>query len=103
MRFLLAFAILTLLLGGCVPEIAVKPDFATSALKPTGDIPPEFAAFNNYRSGVNPLLAKQMCATPYLLQVEQTAAAVPGTLVVATGQCQIYAPFLDDPNEQVAP
>jgi hypothetical protein len=98
MRFPLAFAIPLLLLGGCVPEIAVKPDFATSALQPTGDIPPEFAAFNNYQSGVNPLLAKQICATPYIPQVVQTAAAVPGTLVAATGRCQNYAPFVYDPN-----
>jgi hypothetical protein len=93
MRFLPALILLVGLFGGCTPEIAVKPDFATSALKPTGDIPPEFAEFNNYRSGVNPLLAEQICATPYTPQVEQTAAAVPGTLVVATGQCKTYTPW----------
>jgi hypothetical protein len=103
MRSLLAFALIMLLLGGCTPEIAVKPDFGTSALKPTGSIPPEFAAFNNYQPGVNPLLAGQICATPYVLQVEQTAPAVPGTLVVATGQCQFYAPFFANPNRQPEP
>jgi hypothetical protein len=103
MRILLFPTLLIVLLGGCTPEIAVKPDYATSALKPTGDIPPEFAAFNNYRSGINPLLAKQICATPYILQVEQTAAAVPGTLVTATGQCQTYAPFLGNPHQPAGP
>jgi hypothetical protein len=100
MRSPLAFAILVVLLGGCVPEIPVKPQFGTSALRPEGNIPPEFAAFNNYQAGVNPLLAGQVCTTPYILEVERTAPAVPGELVTATGRCQTYAPFLFDPNQQ---
>jgi hypothetical protein len=98
MRSLLALTLLFELLGGCTPDVPVKPDFATSALKPTGNIPPEFAAFNNYQLGVNRLLARQICATPYVPQVEQTAAAVPGTLITATGQCQTYVPSLVDSN-----
>jgi hypothetical protein len=94
MRPALAFALLALLVGGCAPEIPVKPDFGTSALRPTGNIPPEFAAFNSFDSAVNPLLAGQMCATPYIPQIEETAPAVPGELVVARGLCQTYAPFL---------
>jgi hypothetical protein len=92
MRSVFALTLLIGLLGGCTPEIPVKPDFATTALKPTGNIPPEFSGFNNYQPGVNPLLDRQMCATPYVLQVEQMAAAVPGTIVTATGQCQTYFP-----------
>jgi hypothetical protein len=100
MRSLFALAFLSAL-GGCIPEIPAKPDFGTSALKPTGNIPTEFAEFNNYGPGVNPLLAQQMCATPYILQVQHTAEAVPGTLVAAIGQCQTYAPFLPDPSTPV--
>ena len=103
MRSLLAFASFAVLLGGCVPEIAVKPDFSTSALQPTGHIPPEFAAFNNYDTAVNPLLAGQMCATPYIRQVEHTAQAVPGTLVTARGQCQFYAPFYQNSSQTGGP
>jgi hypothetical protein len=89
------FAIVLLVLAGCTPEIPVKPDFGTSGLRPTGNIPPEFAAFNNFDAGVNPLLAGQICATPYIRQVERMAQAVPGTLVAARGQCAFYAPFVD--------
>ena len=97
MRSLFVLALLSAV-AGCIPAIPAKPDFGTSALQPTGNIPTEFAEFNNYGPGVNPLLAKQMCATPYILQVENTAEAVPGTLVAATGQCRTYAPFFPDPN-----
>jgi len=103
MRSHFAYALFLVLLGGCVTEIPVKPDFGTSGLQPTGNIPPEFAAFNNYDAGLNPLLAAQMCATPYIPQVKQTAQAVPGTLVVATGWCEYYAPFFDVWNQQSPP
>jgi hypothetical protein len=94
MRSLLAFALLPVLLGGCVPEIPVKPDFGTSALQPAVNIPPEFAGFNNYDPTVNPLLARQLCATPYVVQIEEMAPAVPGTLDVAREQCRTYAASL---------
>jgi hypothetical protein len=93
MRQRIAFAFLLLLLSGCVGEMPVRPEFGTSALKPTANIPPEFATFNNYNPGVNPLLANQICATPYIPEVTHTAPAVPGELVVATGRCEPYAPF----------
>jgi len=103
MRSLHAFALVPLLLGGCVPEIAVKPDFGTSAMQATGNIPPEFAAFNNFDGAVNPLLAGQICATPYTRQVEHTAPAVPGTLITARGLCQTYAPFFDNTSQPGGP
>jgi hypothetical protein len=103
MRSLLAFALLPVLLGGCTPAIPVKPDFSVSALRPTGNIPSEFAAFNNYDAAVNPLLVGQMCVTSYIPQVEHTAQAVPGTLVAARGECRIYAPFFDNSNRQSGP
>src|SRR4051794_4798782 len=69
MRALLIIAVLSVglpgVLPGCTPFIPMKDDFGTSALAPVGDIPPEFAEFNAYNPGVNPLLAYQLCATPY--------------------------------------
>ncbi len=103
MRSLLAFALFPVLLGGCTPEIPVKPDFGTSALLPTANIPPEFAAFNNFDGAINPLLAGQLCATPYVRQIEATTPAVPGMLVTMRAQCQNYAPSLDNSNRQGGP
>jgi hypothetical protein len=94
MRTLPALALTVLLVAGCTPYIPVKDAFGTSALKPTGTIPPEFAEFNNYNPQINPLLADQICATPYVLQVKQSAEAAPGEIVTATGRCQTYAPAL---------
>jgi hypothetical protein len=92
MRPLLAAVLCLALLGGCLPEIPVKPQFGTSGLLPTGNIPPEFAAFNNYGPGTNRLLTTQMCVTPYVVEVVKTAPAVPGELVTATGRCEMYVP-----------
>lgn len=91
MRSFPALFLICLLAAGCTPYIPVKDDFATSALTPAGPIPPEFAEFNNYTPQVNPLLAEQICATPYQLQVQQSAEAAPGKIVAATGRCQTYA------------
>src|SRR6516165_10593751 len=44
--FLLAFP--AALLWGCTPFIPIRDVLGTSALKPTGNIPPEFAEFNNF-------------------------------------------------------
>jgi hypothetical protein len=90
MRTLPALALISLLVAGCTPYIPVKDAFGTSALRPTGTIPPEFAEFNNYNPQVNALLADQICATPYRLQVLQTAEAAPGEIVAATGRCETY-------------
>jgi len=99
MRPLLAFAVLVATLAGCTPEIPVKPQFGTSASKPIGAIPPEFAAFDNYNPAISALLADQICATPYVLEVEKTTPAVPGAIVAATGRCRTYAPFFTSSNE----
>jgi hypothetical protein len=103
MRQVFALVSLFVLLGGCVPEIPVRPEFGVSALNPVGNIPPEFAAFNNYEPGTNRLLANQICATPYILEVEHTARAVPGEIIGATGRCETYALQLADPNAPAAP
>jgi hypothetical protein len=94
MRTLPVFALTCLLIAGCTPYIPVRSEFSTSALKPTGTIPPEFAEFNRYDPQVNPLLADQICATPYELQVLRSAEGAPGDIVAASGRCQIYATAL---------
>jgi hypothetical protein len=94
MRTFPALSLICLLIAGCTPYIPVKDAFGTSALRPTGTIPPEFAAFNNYNPQVDPLLADQICATPYELQVQRSAEAAPGEIVAASGRCQTYATAL---------
>jgi hypothetical protein len=78
------------LAGGCTPYIPVEDAFGTSALKPTGNIPPEFAEFNNYDPEVNALLADQTCATPYILLKEKSLRAAPGELITETIRCRPY-------------
>ncbi|MGH7030467.1 MAG: hypothetical protein ACREE9_20995 [Stellaceae bacterium] len=90
MRSLPALAVIVLLIAGCTPYIPVKDAFGVSAQQPVGTIPPEFAEFNNYNPRVALLLANQICATPYELQVEKSLPAAPGEIVSATGRCQTY-------------
>jgi hypothetical protein len=93
MRALLAIALLPAIVAGCTPYIPVKDDFATSALAPAGDIPPEYAEFNVYDPGVNRLLAAQLCATPYQPLEEKVLGASPGRLVQARGRCETHTPL----------
>jgi hypothetical protein len=93
MRLILVVALFPAAVAACTPAIPVKPDFGTSALKPTENIPPEFVEFNNYDPAVNTLLADQMCATPYILDTERTRDAVPGQTVAAKGRCETHIPF----------
>ena len=74
----------------CTPFIPVKDDFGTSATAPAGDAPPEFAEFNAYNPGVNPLLADQLCATPYEPLDEKNVAASGGRIVQAKGRCATH-------------
>ena len=82
------------LIAGCTPFIPVKDDFGTSALLPAGDIPPEFAEFNSYQATANPILADQLCATPYQVLEEKTVGATPGKLLAARARCQTHIPIL---------
>lgn len=96
MRALLALALLSaavVLPMGCTPYIPVKDDFATSALVPVGDIPPEFAEFNVFDPAVNNLLADQVCATSYQPLEATTLGASSGRLVNARGRCRPHVPF----------
>jgi hypothetical protein len=75
------------LVTGCTPFIAERLDFGTTAAVPKGDIPPEYAGFNNYDPAVNPVLADQICATYYQPRTVSTSDSTPGQLVYATGTC----------------
>src|SRR6516162_303830 len=91
------------LAGGCTPYIPVEDAFTTSALKPTGNIPPEFAEFNNYDPEVNNLLADQVCATPYIPLQEKSLRAAPGELIAETGRCRPYVVSIHNLEEVFLP
>ena len=96
MRALLYFALLSAALAlptGCTPYIPIKDDFGTSALAPTGDIPPEFAEFNNFNPAANVLLEDQVCATSYESLEAKTLGASSGKLVDARGRCRAHIPI----------
>jgi hypothetical protein len=90
----------TSLTAGCTPNIPVKDAFGVSALRPVGNIPPEFAEFNNYDPSVNALLADQTCPTPYTPLTDKSLRASPGELIAGTGRCERYQPWF---NELVDP
>ena len=94
MRALFALMLLTFVLPGCTPYIAMKDDFGTSALAPTSDIPPEFAEFNAYDPAVNNLVSNQICATVYEPIEERGVGAVPGSMIQARGRCRQHTPLL---------
>ena len=96
MRLIFALLLLPPLLGGCTPYLPLKTDFGTSAAVVKGDIPPEYAAFNNYDATLNPLLADQICATRYQPNDVAVASASPGQLVTAHGICARHLPLIGD-------
>jgi hypothetical protein len=95
MRTCLTLALFSLLIVGCTPDIPIKDAFEVTGQSPVGNIPPEFADFNNYNPQVALLLAEQLCVTPYELQVEKSLEAAPGQIAVARGRCETYAPPLN--------
>ena len=94
MRLLFALVLVSPLVVGCTPYIPMKTDFGTSAAVPKADIPPEYADFNAYDPNVNPVLAQQICATPYQPGDVMIAAASPGELVTAHGTCATHRPII---------
>lgn len=96
MRKLAALAALSVLAAGCLPTIPYRADFGTSALTPAGDTPSEFAQFNAYDPSVGPLVADQLCATPYAAAEQKTLEARPGEIVQTRGRCQLHRPFVGD-------
>src|SRR5271165_4950358 len=101
MRIFSALIALCLLAAGCTPTIPVKDEFGVSALRTNEEIPPEFAAFNRYDWRVNPLLADQMCATPFQTQAIRALAAVPGEILADQARCQTYRPVFWFHGQQV--
>ena len=91
------------LLGACTPFIPIKDDFGTSTVKPTGNIPPEFAEFNRYDPRVNAVVSDQMCATPYILNTEKSLRATPGEFIAWNGRCEQYEIRLDNLAEHFSP
>jgi hypothetical protein len=93
MRISLALVLLCLCIAGCTPYIPIKDQFGVSALRATGEIPPEFASFNRYDPRVNPLMAEQMCTTPYDVEVIKALEAVPGEMLAMQTRCETYQPW----------
>ena len=85
------------------PLYSVEDAFTTSALKPTGNIPPEFAEFNNYDPEVNGLLADQVCATPHIPLQEKSLRAAPGELIAETGRCRPHVVSIHNLEEVFLP
>ncbi len=99
MRATHAFLILATaaaLLGGCANPIPVRRDIGVSALQKKGEIPPEFALFNNFDPRVAALLAGQLCATPYRVLEQKTMPMEPGELIAWRIKCEPYRMPLDD-------
>lgn len=96
MRRLLALALLPALLGGCADRIPVKADFGTTALKPSGPMPPEFVEFNNYDPRINALLSDQLCTTRRVVLTQKIHRAEPGELATWRGPCERYRVTLID-------
>lgn len=96
MRACWGLGILLAGIAGCTPSIPVRDSFGTSALVRDGDVPPEFAEFNAYDPTVNPLLADQICATPYQPIEQKSVDGTPGRIVQARGRCHTHVPFLGD-------
>jgi hypothetical protein len=103
MRLSFALLLSIAFLSACTPFIPIVDTFTTSAAKPTGNIPPEFLAFNNYNSQVNAEINDQMCATPYILNSEKSLRATPGEFITWNGRCEQYQIRLDNLAEHFTP
>lgn len=107
MRYSSTLGLISVLLanlaGACTPYIPVEDAFTTSALKPTGNIPPEFVEFNSYDPEVSALLADQVCATPYIPLQERSLRAAPGELIAKTSRCRPYVVSIHNLEEVFLP
>ncbi len=103
MRLFLVLALPAVLSAACTPFIPVKDAFGTSALKPTGNIPPEFVTFNNYDPQVNALVSERMCATPYIPDTEKSLRATPGEFISWSGRCERYQVWFANSAERSTP
>ena len=103
MRLFFVLALPAVLSTACTPFIPIKDAFGTSALKPTGNIPPEFAEFNRYDPLANAVVSDQMCAMPYILDAEKSLRATPGEFIAWSGRCEQYQIRLDNLAEHFSP
>jgi hypothetical protein len=103
MRLFLITALPAMLSWACTPFIPVRGDFGTSAVKATGNIPPEFAEFNNYDPQANAVVSEQICATPYILDTEKSLRATPGEFIAWRGRCEQYEIRLDNLAQHFTP
>ncbi|MBO0736157.1 MAG: hypothetical protein J2P48_06265 [Alphaproteobacteria bacterium] len=103
MRLFCCLALAAALLGGCTSYIPVDDSFGTSALRATGNIPPEFLEFNRYDPQVNAVLAYQSCATPYIPLTEKSLRGSPGEIIAWNGRCEPYEIRLDNLAEHFSP
>jgi hypothetical protein len=103
MRFLLVLALAPALLAGCVDRIPYKDDFGVSALRPVGNIPPEFVRFNNYDPRDNALLAGQICATRDIPLEEKSLPAAPGEMLAWRLRCEPFGLRVGNVTLHVAP
>ena len=103
MRLFFVLALPAVLTSACTPFIPIKDAFSTSAVKPTGNIPPEFVAFNRYDPQVNAAVSDQSCATPYLLDTEKSLRATPGEFIAWSGRCAQYQIWLYNSGELFTP
>jgi hypothetical protein len=103
MRLFFVLVLPAILAAGCTPFIPIKDDFGTSAVKPTGNIPPEFAEFNRYDPQVNAVVSDQICATPYILDTQKSLRATPGEFAAWTGRCEQYQIRFDNLAEHFSP
>lgn len=103
MRLFMILALPAFLAGACTPFIPIKDDFGTSAVKPIGNIPPEFLEFNRYDPQVNAVLSEQICATPYILDTQRSLRATPGEFAAWKGLCEEYQIRFDNLAEHFSP
>ena len=103
MRLFLVLALPAVLSGACTPFIPIQDAFSTSAVIPTGNIPPEFAQFNRYDPQVNAVVSDQTCATPYILDTDKSLRATPGEFVAWSGRCEQYEIRIDNLAEHFTP
>ena len=104
MRLFLVLALPAAALSAAAPlSSRSRTHFGTSAVRPTGNIPPEFLEFNSYDPQVNAVIADQICATPYILNTEKSLRATPGEFVAWIGRCEPYEIRLDNLAEHFSP
>jgi hypothetical protein len=103
MQLFIVATFVVMLLSACTPFIPIKENFGTSAVKATGNIPPEFVEFNRYDPQVDAVVSDQICATPYIRDTEKSLRATPGEFISWNGRCVQYEIRLDNLAQHFTP